>query len=400
MKRGFCDDIEELTVDNEDFRRVLYTGQHLQLVLMTLQPGEEIGEEVHEDRDQFFRIEEGEGAIDIDGGEQPGRGRFRGDRAGRRAPQRPQHRRASRCALHHLRPARAQGRLVHATKAEARSAPPRRGMGRRDHRVAEMPNSTDRVRFFRPERLPGLELVEVSYERRAFPVHSHEEYVIGVITRGREWLSIRGTKHTARPATSSSSSRASRMPMRQSTRAVSNIAFSMFQRAMVARRVRRCAFRGQCAAGQQLGRRWAALHRRMMSGAEDLELEGQFFALLGEILHAGGQPGAEPGRPSRPRSRWPGLSRHAFCRAGEPGDLAGHVGLEPLSSCCRSFRDQVGITPGAYQIQLRVLEARRRLRDGAGIAATATDLGFADQSHLTRHFQRIIGTSPGRYLQQ
>ena len=69
MKRGFCDDIEELTEENEDFRRVLYTGKHLQLVLMTLQPGEEIGEEVHDDRDQFFRIEEGEGVIDIDGKE-------------------------------------------------------------------------------------------------------------------------------------------------------------------------------------------------------------------------------------------------------------------------------------------------------------------------------------------
>jgi mannose-6-phosphate isomerase-like protein (cupin superfamily) len=69
MKRGFCDDIEELTEANEDFRRVLYTGEHLQLVLMTLQPGEEIGEEVHVDRDQFFRIEEGEGIIDIDGRE-------------------------------------------------------------------------------------------------------------------------------------------------------------------------------------------------------------------------------------------------------------------------------------------------------------------------------------------
>ena len=52
---------------NEDFRRVLYTGKHLQLVLMTLPPGCDIGEEVHEDRDQFFRIEEGEGEVRIDG---------------------------------------------------------------------------------------------------------------------------------------------------------------------------------------------------------------------------------------------------------------------------------------------------------------------------------------------
>lgn len=65
--KGFCNDIEKLTEENTDFRRVLYTGKNLQLVLMTLQPGEEIGEEVHEDRDQFFRIEEGSGVIDIDG---------------------------------------------------------------------------------------------------------------------------------------------------------------------------------------------------------------------------------------------------------------------------------------------------------------------------------------------
>jgi mannose-6-phosphate isomerase-like protein (cupin superfamily) len=65
--KGYCDNIEKRTVENEDFRRVLYTGHNLQLVLMTLQPGDEIGAAVHEDRDQFFRIEEGSGAIDIDG---------------------------------------------------------------------------------------------------------------------------------------------------------------------------------------------------------------------------------------------------------------------------------------------------------------------------------------------
>jgi mannose-6-phosphate isomerase-like protein (cupin superfamily) len=65
--KGFCDNIEQRTVANDDFRRVLYTGHHLQLVLMTLQPGDEIGSEIHDDRDQFFRVEEGEGMIDIDG---------------------------------------------------------------------------------------------------------------------------------------------------------------------------------------------------------------------------------------------------------------------------------------------------------------------------------------------
>ena len=66
-KKGYVDNIEKATVENDLFRRVLYTGQNIQLVLMTLQPGEEIGAETHDDRDQFFRIEEGEGEIHIDG---------------------------------------------------------------------------------------------------------------------------------------------------------------------------------------------------------------------------------------------------------------------------------------------------------------------------------------------
>jgi mannose-6-phosphate isomerase-like protein (cupin superfamily) len=65
--KGYVDNIERATVENEDFRRVLYTGHNLQLVLMTLPPGCDIGEEVHEDRDQFFRIEQGQGEIRIDG---------------------------------------------------------------------------------------------------------------------------------------------------------------------------------------------------------------------------------------------------------------------------------------------------------------------------------------------
>jgi mannose-6-phosphate isomerase-like protein (cupin superfamily) len=65
--KGFADDIEKLTEENDNFRKVLYTGRNLQLVLMAIRPGEEIGEETHEDRDQFFRFETGSGEVWIDG---------------------------------------------------------------------------------------------------------------------------------------------------------------------------------------------------------------------------------------------------------------------------------------------------------------------------------------------
>lgn len=67
---GYKDNIEKLTLENTDFRRVLYTAQNVQLVLMSLKPGEEIGSEIHDDGDQFFRFEAGEGKLIINGNEQ------------------------------------------------------------------------------------------------------------------------------------------------------------------------------------------------------------------------------------------------------------------------------------------------------------------------------------------
>jgi mannose-6-phosphate isomerase-like protein (cupin superfamily) len=67
MKKGFAGHLEEETRKNTDFRRVLYTGKFSQLVLMSLKPNEDIGEETHDDVDQFFRFEEGEGVVVIDG---------------------------------------------------------------------------------------------------------------------------------------------------------------------------------------------------------------------------------------------------------------------------------------------------------------------------------------------
>lgn len=65
MKKGYKDNIEKLTQENENFRKVLYTGEKSQLVLMSLLPGEDIGEEIHEDNDQFFRFESGTGRVMI-----------------------------------------------------------------------------------------------------------------------------------------------------------------------------------------------------------------------------------------------------------------------------------------------------------------------------------------------
>lgn len=65
--KGFVTNIEQDTKNNNNFRKVIYTGKHSQLVLMSLAPGEDIGEEVHADNDQFFRVDAGVGQVIIDG---------------------------------------------------------------------------------------------------------------------------------------------------------------------------------------------------------------------------------------------------------------------------------------------------------------------------------------------
>lgn len=65
--KGYFGEIESLTLENDNFRKVLYTGPHSQLVLMSLKPNEEIGMEIHEENDQFLRFESGQGRVTIDG---------------------------------------------------------------------------------------------------------------------------------------------------------------------------------------------------------------------------------------------------------------------------------------------------------------------------------------------
>lgn len=64
--KGYCANIERATLDNTDYRRVLYTAKNMQLVLMSIEPGDEIGEETHH-LDQFIRIEQGSATVTLDG---------------------------------------------------------------------------------------------------------------------------------------------------------------------------------------------------------------------------------------------------------------------------------------------------------------------------------------------
>ncbi len=123
--KGFNTNIEKDTVDNKNFRKVLYTSKHSQLVLMSLKPKEDIGMEVHPDNDQFFRFEQGQGLVIIDGNEYKVK-----DGSAIVVPAGAQHNVVNTSSTDELKlytiysPAHHKNRVVRATKKEAEADSP------------------------------------------------------------------------------------------------------------------------------------------------------------------------------------------------------------------------------------------------------------------------------------
>lgn len=115
---------------------------------------------------------------------------------------------------------------------------------------------------------------------------------------------------------------------------------------------------------------------------------------------------AMPVRPLRAPGREPRAVRLVMAFLDEHAtddvtldDLASHAGLTSFH-LCRVFRQATGMTPHGYQIQVRIRRARAMLLAGYPIATVAVETGFWDQAHLTRHFTRVIGLTPGQYTRR
>ena len=140
----------------------------------------------------------------------------------------------------------------------------------------------------------------------------------------------------------------------------------------------------------------------MTNGTEILKLESQLAALMHQALHY------TEVRPQRCRITQPGLLRSLETAREMLRERYNEtVTLKELAAACalsgfhlvRSFTARYGLPPHAYQVQMRIKHACRMLRSGLTCAETAFAAGFADQSHLTRHFKGIMGVTPRHYAQ-
>lgn len=134
------------------------------------------------------------------------------------------------------------------------------------------------------------------------------------------------------------------------------------------------------------------LHDAVSRGADRLTLQ----VALAEAITTFADLKSAPSDHSRPVRRAKEFLREQLAESVSLDELAAHAGLDKFH-LCRAFRAQVGIPPHAYLTHLRVQRAKSLLAEGVRATDLAPRVGLYDQSQLTRHFRRIVGTTPGRY---
>jgi len=252
----------------------------------------------------------------------------------------------------------------------------------------------------------GVELLEASFDRHIYERHIHETYAIGVTRRGVQRFWCRGATHDSLPAdvivippgeahdgesgtTGGYSYRMFYVPVDR----VRELAADGFERPASDMQLRRTCVLQEPALAADLDAAWTAIDARPASLAAD-ELLGRALSRL-DVRHHLAVACSRPMDHRALRRVHEYLCEHV----GEHLRLADLAALASMSrfQLTRQFENVYGLPLHAYQVHLRLAEAKRRLRAGAPIATVAADLGFADQSHLHRRFKGAFGMTPGEW---
>jgi AraC-like DNA-binding protein len=257
----------------------------------------------------------------------------------------------------------------------------------------------DVARYWRHPAVPGVDLMRARFVRHGFARHTHETFALGVVRAGTADLWVGGARpvlstggiallnpevvHTGGPVDDVGWAYRVFYPSVEVVVAATGCRAPWFTRSTVDD-PDAAAVMGQAHLAAESADRLASetllttalsvLWRRYGGGRHMPESLGgaREVAVARDILHT---------RMVDPPSL---------------GELAALVGTSRFA-LLRAFRAQHGLPPHAYLNQLRVRRARALLDDGVPAAAVAVAVGFADQSHLSRHFRRLVGVTPGRY---
>jgi AraC-like DNA-binding protein len=257
--------------------------------------------------------------------------------------------------------------------------------------------------FVRPRYFQSIELASASYTSRQFPVHVHSEYVVGMIEDGAERLDV-GDQSYCVPKGSVLMLNPNE-PHANASIAGETLRYRVFYLApsLMSRLAKKSGsaeppdFKAVALSSSRLFRILHDAHEILGSETSETDQQAAFDSVIA-ALRPHLAPRVKPSDVSED-------DRIARVKAFIDEHLAEELNLAMLSDVAglsafhlvRRFRRDIGLPPHAYQTQQRVHAARQLLLEGRAIADTALALGFSDQSHLSRHFQRIVGTSPARY---
>jgi AraC-like DNA-binding protein len=273
------------------------------------------------------------------------------------------------------------------------------------HNVAMV--SSEQARHWAPAGLPGVDFLRARYVGRIFPWHSHDAFVIAAISRGLQEFRHRGTVERAgaghlvliNPETAHSVQAAAPGGW---TYHVLYPRPDVVARALGETAVLRGtpAFSTAAVHDPEAARMVIAVHRAA-ERADMLTADTLLHATLARLLRRyGTTSGARPtaaGHRTATRTREVLLTRMA-----EPpalAALAAELGTGP-HALLRAFKNAYGMPPHAWLNDARVRRARTLLDGGTPPAEAAATVGFVDQSHLSRHFTRIVGVPPGAYQRE
>ncbi|MGH2484638.1 MAG: AraC family transcriptional regulator [Ktedonobacterales bacterium] len=263
--------------------------------------------------------------------------------------------------------------------------------------------------FWRDSALGGLELLRAHYVTHSFAPHSHDTFAIGVVETGVERFHYRRT-----PVSAPSGSLVIINPGEPHTGSAAladGWRYRMLYPDPSLLREAAGALSGRARAipffadpvvhDPALARELLRLHSALEAGAEPLERQSRLLDFLARLIqrHADTPHLAAPltRESSDVRRLRDYLDEHANV-AVTLADLADLAGMSAFHTL-RVFTRATGMPPHAYLTQRRVAHARALLAQRVPLARVAAVAGFYDQSHLTRHFKRIVGVTPGQYAQ-
>lgn len=264
----------------------------------------------------------------------------------------------------------------------------------------------EQVKFWREPRFSNLELLHARYITHSFCRHIHETFAIGIIQQGAEEFAYRGETHVA-PAGSIALINPGEAHTGHAANETGWTYRMLYPDVSILQQVASDAlqapspipyFSSPVVQDTQLARLILRLHIAL-EGTFRLEQDSRLLWTLTQLItrHADFHLNPKPvGKESRSIKQVRDYLNVHYAENVSLNQLAAVANLSPFY-LTRTFRDQVGLPPHGYLNQVRLNHAKRLLCQEWSVTQVAQETGFADQSHLTRQFKRMVGITPGQY---